>query len=114
MIADGILGPMELGHLRYRRGKTFKDFVGAAGLKRHGKRKWKRRVDDVVKRLVAALEPEYVALGGGNADKVGKLPPNARLGGVDPTPLALPLDRRIVIPDTPRGRPAGASSAIHG
>jgi polyphosphate glucokinase len=79
MIAAGILEPMELGHLPYRRGKTFEDFVGAAGLKRHGKRKWKRRVDDVVKRQVAALEPEYVALGGGNADKVGKLPPNARL-----------------------------------
>jgi hypothetical protein len=66
MIAAGILEPMELGHLPYRRGKTFEDFVGAAGLKRHGKRKWKRRVDNVVKRLVAALEPEYVALGGGN------------------------------------------------
>jgi polyphosphate glucokinase len=80
MIAAGILEPMELGHLPYRRGKTFEDFVGAAGLKCHGKRKWKRRVNDVVKRLVAALEPENVALGGATADKVGKLPPNARLG----------------------------------
>jgi polyphosphate glucokinase len=80
MIVDGILEPMELGHLPYRKRKTFEDFVGAAGLKRHGKKKWKRSVDDVVKRLIAALEPEYVVLGGGNADKVGKPPHNARLG----------------------------------
>jgi polyphosphate glucokinase len=80
MIVDGILEPMELGHLPYRKGRTFEDFVGAAGLKRYGKKKWKRSVDDVVKRLIAALQPDYVVLGGGNADKVGKPPHKARLG----------------------------------
>jgi polyphosphate glucokinase len=80
MIVDGVLESMELGHLPYRKGKSFEDFVGAAGLKRHGRKKWKRRVDDVVYRLIAALEPEYVVLGGGNADKVGKPPPNVQLG----------------------------------
>jgi hypothetical protein len=38
MIVDGCLVPMELGHLPYRKAKTFEDFVGEAGLKRHGKR----------------------------------------------------------------------------
>ena len=33
-----------------------------------------------MKRLVAALEPEYVVLGGGNADKLGALPKKSRLG----------------------------------
>ncbi len=80
MIVDGVLEPMELGHLPYRKGKTFEDFVGAAGLKRRGKKKWKRSVDDVVKRLTAALQPDYVVLGGGNAEKLGKPPRNARLG----------------------------------
>ena len=80
MIVDGVLEPMELGHLPYRKRGTFEDLVGAAGLKRHGKKKWKRSVDDVVTRLIAALEPEYVVLGGGNADKVGKPPRKARLG----------------------------------
>ncbi len=80
MIVDGVLEPMELGHLPYRKGKTFEDFVGAAGLKRQGKIKWKRSVDDVAKRLIAALEPEYVVLGGGNAHKIGKPPHYARLG----------------------------------
>lgn len=79
MIVDGVLEPMELGHLPYRK-KTFEDYVGAAGLKRHGKKKWKRYVDDVVKRLAAALEPDYIVLGGGNADKIEKLPPKTRLG----------------------------------
>ncbi len=83
MIIDGALEPMELGHLPYRKGKTFEDFVGAAGLKRYGKKKWRRNVDDVVERLIAALEPEYVVLGGGNADKLGKLPRKARLGNND-------------------------------
>jgi polyphosphate glucokinase len=80
MIVNGELEPMELGHLPYKKGKTFEDYVGAAGLKRHGKKKWKRNVADVVKRLTAALEPEYVVLGGGNADKVGQLSTETRLG----------------------------------
>jgi polyphosphate glucokinase len=80
MIIDGVLEPMELGHLRYRKGKTFEDYLGAAGLKRLGNKKWNRRVHDVVKSLVAAFEPDYVVLGGGNAHKVDRLPRRARRG----------------------------------
>lgn len=80
MIVEGILQPMELGHLPYRRGGTFEDFVGAAFLKRHGRKTWRRNVEDVVQRLAAALQPEYVVLGGGNAGKLKKLPPKTRLG----------------------------------
>lgn len=80
MIVNGALVPMELAHLPYRQDKTFEDFVGAAGLKRHGKKKWARYVEDVVDRLVAALEPDYVVIGGGNADKLGALPKRSRIG----------------------------------
>jgi polyphosphate glucokinase len=80
MIFDGVLQPMELGHLPYRKGKTFEDYVGAAGLKRLGKKKWQRKVTDVVARLAAALQPEYIVLGGGNAEKVERLPRRMRLG----------------------------------
>jgi polyphosphate glucokinase len=80
MIVDGIVEPMELGHLPYHKGQTFEDYVGAAGLERLGKKKWRREVADVVKRFVAALEPDYVVLGGGNAEKLGRLPRKARLG----------------------------------
>jgi len=81
MILDGMMVPMELAHLPYRGGKTFEQYVGDAGLKRLGKRRWREHVIDVVGRLTAALEPEYVILGGGNAKKLGKkLPPQVRLG----------------------------------
>src|SRR5215469_11050844 len=78
MIIDGVLAPMELGHLPYRKGRTFEDYVGIAGLKRLGHKKWRRRVAEVIADLVAALEPEYVVLGGGNVEKLDKLPPGTR------------------------------------
>jgi polyphosphate glucokinase len=80
MIVDGVLAPMELGHLPYRKEETFEYFVGEAGLKRHGKKKWRGHVLGVIKRLTTALEPDYVVVGGGNADKIGRLPSRARLG----------------------------------
>ncbi len=79
MIVDGVLEPMELGHLPYKK-KTFEDYVGLRGLIRLGKKKWRQHVDDVVARLIAALEPDYVVLGGGNTAKLKKLPPKCRLG----------------------------------
>jgi predicted NBD/HSP70 family sugar kinase len=80
MIVDGILEPMELAHLPYKHGKTYEDYVGARGLKRLGKKKWRRHVTDVVELLKEALEATYVVLGGGNARKIKKLPPDTRLG----------------------------------
>jgi polyphosphate glucokinase len=79
MIIDGVLAPMELAHLPYRK-KTFEDYVGAAGLKRSGLKKWRLRVSDVVRDLAAALGPEYTVLGGGNAEKIESLPPKTRRG----------------------------------
>lgn len=73
MIVDGIVVPMELGHLPYKEG-TFEEYVGSAGLKRFGKKRWRKLVTDVVERLVAALQPEDIAIGGGNVVHLGKLP----------------------------------------
>jgi polyphosphate glucokinase len=80
MIVDGILEPMELGHLPYKKGRTYEDYVGLRGLERVGKKKWRCYVKDVVERLKAALEADYVILGGGNAKLLKKLPGGARLG----------------------------------
>ena len=80
MIVDGVLEPMELAHLPYKKGRTYEDYVGLAGLKRLGKKKWRRHVNDVVKRLKAALEADYVVLGGGNAKLLKKLPPSSQVG----------------------------------
>jgi polyphosphate glucokinase len=79
MIVDGIVEPMELGHLPYRKG-TYEDYIGIRGLKRVGKKKWRRYVGDVVSRLIAALEPDYVVIGGGNVHKLKELPPHCRAG----------------------------------
>jgi polyphosphate glucokinase len=79
MIVDGIVVPMELAHLPYKKG-TYEDYVGIRGLKKRGKNKWWRHVADVVARLTAALEPSEVVLGGGNVKKLKKLPPGSRAG----------------------------------
>jgi polyphosphate glucokinase len=79
LIVDGIVEPMELAHLPYRKG-TFEDYVGIRGLAKHGKKKWRRYVFDMVKRLVAALEPDEVVLGGGNVRKLKELPAGCRAG----------------------------------
>ena len=79
MIVDGILEPMELGHLPFRKA-TFEDYVGKRGRDRLGDTHWRKAVREAITTLAAALEPEYVVLGGGNASRVGKLPPNCRLG----------------------------------
>jgi len=78
LIADGIVEPMELGHLPYKKG-TYEDYVGMRGLKR-GKKKWRRNVADVVTRLVTALEPDDVVIGGGNVKKLKQLPKGCRMG----------------------------------
>ena len=79
MIVDGIVEPMELAHLPYKRG-TYEDYVGERSLKKRGKKKWRRYVADVVERLIAALEPDDVVLGGGNVKKLKDLPNGCRLG----------------------------------
>ncbi|WP_398483994.1 ROK family protein [Tardiphaga sp.] len=79
MIIDGILEPMELGHLPYRK-KTFEDYIGAAGLERLGRKKWRRRVAEVINDLREALEPDYIVLGGGNVAHIDELPPKTRRG----------------------------------
>ena len=79
LIVDGVVEPLELGHLPYRK-KTFEDYVSARALERKGKKKWRRTVFDVVDRLVAAVEPDYVVIGGGGVDELDELPPNSRRG----------------------------------
>jgi len=80
LIVDGILQPMELAHLPYKKARTYEDYIGLRGLERMGKKKWRRSVEDVVTKLKAALEAEYVVIGGGNAKLLRELPHGARLG----------------------------------
>jgi polyphosphate glucokinase len=80
LIIDGVIAPMELAHLPYKKGRTFEEYLGLRGLKRLGKKKWQKAVEDVVARLQAALVADSVVLGGGNAKLLKRLPPGARMG----------------------------------
>jgi polyphosphate glucokinase len=79
LVHEGHVVPMELGHLSYRNG-TYEDYVGLRGLKRFGKKKWRRHVAFGVARLIDALHPDDVVLGGGNARKLKEFPPTCRAG----------------------------------
>jgi polyphosphate glucokinase len=79
VVVDGVVEPMELGHLPYKKG-TYEDYVGQRGLDKRGKKKWRRHVADVVAGFVTALEPDDVVLGGGNVRKLKELPPGCRAG----------------------------------
>jgi polyphosphate glucokinase len=67
LVVDGVVVPMELGHLPYREGRTFEDFVGHRGYVRLGAVRWRRHVADVIVRLRAAFVVRDVVLGGGGA-----------------------------------------------
>lgn len=78
-IADGVVEPLELAHLPFRK-KTFEDYVGVNALHKSGKKKWTKTVFEVVEKLAAAMEPDYVVLGGGDVKELGELPDGYRRG----------------------------------
>ncbi|MET2832403.1 ROK family protein [Mesorhizobium shangrilense] len=80
MVLVNVAQPMELAHLPYRKGGSFEDYIGERGLEKRGKKKWRKHVFDIVDRLRAALQPDYVVIGGGNVDKLDVLPPDCRRG----------------------------------
>jgi len=80
LILEHVAQPMELAHLPYRKEMTYEDYVGERGLERRGKEKWRASVFDVIERLTAALQPEYIVIGGGNVEKLKELPPKCRRG----------------------------------
>ncbi|SRR5258706_9316634 len=80
LIVDGVLEPMELAHLPYKDGATYEEYTGIRGLKKLGKKKWRKHVVKIVEQLRAGLQADYVVLGGGNAKLLKKLPPAVHLG----------------------------------
>jgi len=80
MIVDGVLEPMEVAHLPYKKGRTYEDYLGLRGVNRMGKKKWRRYVARIAEQLKNALQAEYVVLGGGNSKLLKELPPGCRLG----------------------------------
>jgi polyphosphate glucokinase len=79
VIMDGTLEAMEIGRFHYKK-HTMEDYIGTRGLKRQGRKKWERQVEEIVARLITALKPDDVVLGGGNVKKLKQLPPQTRAG----------------------------------
>jgi polyphosphate glucokinase len=80
MVVNHLVQPMELGHLPYKKGRTYEDYLGLRGLKRLGKKRWRHQVTVIIEQLRAALQPDDVVIGGGNAKKLDELPMGCRLG----------------------------------
>ena len=80
MIVNNVGQPLELAHLPYKRGRSFEDYVGERGLNKYGRTKWCKHVVDVVSRLRAAMQPDYVVIGGGNVKLIDKLPFDCKRG----------------------------------
>ena len=80
LVIDGVLEPMELAHLPYRKGKTYEEYVGIKGMEKLGKARWRHHVMIVVDQLRKALEADYVVLGGGNSKQLKELPEGVKLG----------------------------------
>jgi polyphosphate glucokinase len=79
LVVDGHLVPLELAHLAYKSG-TIEDYVGLRGLERLGKKKWREHVAFMVERFTAAMHPDEIVIGGGNAKKLKQMPPGCRMG----------------------------------
>ena len=80
LVDEGRLSPLELGHLPYREGRTFEDFLGVRGLERLGVVRWRRHVSIVAEMLRLALVADHVVLGGGNVQKLPRMPKHCRRG----------------------------------
>jgi polyphosphate glucokinase len=80
LIVQNVLEPMELAHLPYKKRRSYEDYVGLAGLKRLGKKKWRHHVTKIVEQLKGAVPADYVVIGGANTRLLKKFPPATRLG----------------------------------
>jgi predicted NBD/HSP70 family sugar kinase len=80
MILDHVIAPMEIAHLPFKKGRTYEDFLGKAGLRRLGKKRWQEHVTEVITLFRTALEVEDVVVGGGNAKRLTKVPRGVRIG----------------------------------
>jgi predicted NBD/HSP70 family sugar kinase len=79
IVAHGVVIPLEVGHLPYSE-STYENYVGNHGLERLGEEGWRKHVEHGVARLISALHPDDVVIGGGNVKRLKDLPPGCRRG----------------------------------
>ena len=80
IVDDWRVEPLEIAHLPYRKGLSYEEYLGDAGLLKLGDEKWERHVHKVCDLFRAALLCDGIVLGGGNARKLVTLPDAATRG----------------------------------
>jgi polyphosphate glucokinase len=79
LVVDGVVIPMELAHLSFKDG-TYEDYLGVRALRKLGRKKWQKYVEFGAARMIEAVNPDDVVLGGGNAKKLKTVPDGCRVG----------------------------------
>jgi len=80
LIINYVVIPMEVANLPYKDGKSYGDFLAQRGLDKYGEEVWLQAIEDVVRLFRPAFVVEDVVLGGGNVNRLKKLPPGTRKG----------------------------------
>jgi polyphosphate glucokinase len=80
VVRNGVVVPLEIAHLPYRKGESYEEVVGEAGFQRLGKAAWRKHVAEVVDLMLNATVSDYAVLGGGNVRHLKELPPRTRRG----------------------------------
>lgn len=83
MIVDGAVEQVPLENLPYKGRKGYGPYLSKKALKRLGQEKWERHVHKAIRKLKEFFEVEYVVIGGGNAQRLERIPEGAVLAGPD-------------------------------
>lgn len=80
LFTDGKLCPgLELGHHPWRK-KTYEDYLGLRGLKKYGKKRWNKLLEEAITQTAATFNWDHLYIGGGNSKKIDfALPENVRI-----------------------------------
>jgi polyphosphate glucokinase len=81
LYVEGHLVPnLELAHHPFKKGKTYEQLVSDKELKRIGKKRWRRRIAEMIEQLEPIFNYDLLHVGGGNAEYLRPpLPDNVRV-----------------------------------
>lgn len=70
LFTGGRLCPgLELAHHPWRK-KTYEDYLGVRGLRKHGKKRWNKLLQEAIAQTAATFNWDHLYLGGGNTSKI--------------------------------------------
>ncbi len=71
LFIDGRLVPgLELAHHPWQKNKTYEDYLGIRGLRKHGRKRWNKLVERAIEQLDALFNYDHLYIGGGNAARI--------------------------------------------